>query len=86
MSDKDLKEALEIDTNQPINDAPIQPKQPTTQIPEFVPFMISMNTPEELASCFEGPIPVIGDSVEFFCYGMVGNSRMFKWRVVKKGE
>ena len=64
----------------------IAPQQPMTQIPEFVPFMIAMNTPEQLAACFDGPVANIGDVVELFCYGMVGNSRMFKWRVVKKGN
>ena len=56
----------------------------TSQIPEFIPFMISGTTPEQLATCFDGPVPVIGDRVELVCYGMVGNSRMFKWRVIKE--
>ena len=60
------------------------PQQPVTQIPEFVPFMLAMNTPEQLAACFDGPVANIGDVVELVCYGMVGNSRMFKWRVVQK--
>ena len=59
-------------------------QQPSTQIPEFIPFMISGTTPEQLANCFDGPVPVIGDRVELVCYGMVGNSRMFKWRVIKE--
>lgn len=68
-----------LSVNPHINSPPV-----VSQIPEFIPFMISGTTPEQLANCFDGPVPVIGDRVELVCYGMVGNSRMFKWRVIKE--